>query len=362
MKILIMGFTKLKYMPYMNFYLNNLDCEKNEVHMLYWNRDLKEDITINKKIVYHEFKLYQEDEVAKYKKLKSFYKYREFALDMIHEGAFDFIIILHTLPGVLILNELKKHYKGKYILDYRDSTYEENSVFKKMIYSLAQHAKTTFVSSDAFRKYLPNDVDIHTSHNILLDSLNHRHEKGKYGVKSDKIRIAFWGLIRHEEVNQQIISKIGSDERFELHYYGREQETALNLKKYAAEIVATNVFFHGEYKPEDRYEFVRNTDIIHNIYYDNNTMLAMGNKYYDGVIFYLPQLCMKGSYMGELSEERGIGIACDPYSESFSDDIYQYYITINSEDFIKQCDASMRTVLHDYERGQNIIKDVGTIL
>ena len=46
------------------------------------------------------------------------------------------------------------------------------------------------------------------------------------------------------------------------------------------------MFFHGDYKPEDRYTFVRNTDLIHNIYKDGNMMLAMGNKYYDGLIFY----------------------------------------------------------------------------
>ena len=64
------------------------------------------------------------------------------------------------------------------------------------------------------------------------------------------------------------------------------------------------MFFHGEYKPEDRYTFVRSTDLIHNIYKDRNMMLAMGNKYYDGLIFYIPQLCMKGSFMGEKCAEK----------------------------------------------------------
>ena len=46
MKILIMGFSKIKYMPYMNFYLENINADKNDVHLLYWNRDLKpEDVS-----------------------------------------------------------------------------------------------------------------------------------------------------------------------------------------------------------------------------------------------------------------------------------------------------------------------------
>ena len=34
MKILIIGITKIKYMPYMNFYLDNIDATVNEVHYL----------------------------------------------------------------------------------------------------------------------------------------------------------------------------------------------------------------------------------------------------------------------------------------------------------------------------------------
>ena len=43
MKILLAGFAKIKYMPYVNFYLDNIDREKHEVHLVYWNRDLAEE-------------------------------------------------------------------------------------------------------------------------------------------------------------------------------------------------------------------------------------------------------------------------------------------------------------------------------
>ena len=73
MKILIIGFTKLKYMPYMNFYLDNIDTKKNDVHILYWNRDLKdEDLSKFKDVTLHEFKCYQEDDVSKLSKITSF--------------------------------------------------------------------------------------------------------------------------------------------------------------------------------------------------------------------------------------------------------------------------------------------------
>jgi len=172
MKTLIIGFTKLKYMPYMNFYLDNIDKEANDIHLLYWNRDCREeDLSKFNTITLHEFSYYQKDEVPKISKLKGFRKYRRFAKNVLRENCYDFIIVLHTLPGVLIVEELVKRYSGKYILDYRDFTYEGNAPFRKIIHAIVHHASVTFVSSDAFRKYLPADAVIYTSHNILTDSL-----------------------------------------------------------------------------------------------------------------------------------------------------------------------------------------------
>lgn len=360
MKILIMGFSKIKYMPYMNFYLENINADKNDVHLLYWNRDLKpEDVSAFSNIKLHEFYRFQADDVSKLSKIGSFIKYRKFALKVLNIEHFDFIIVLHSLTGILIADKLKKSYSGKYIFDYRDSTYESFAPFKKIIGDLVKHSYATFVSSDAFRRFLPasESSKIYTSHNLLTDSLNHREEKEKYGVPSDKIRIAFWGFIRHEEINREIIKKLSCDNRFELHYYGREQQIALNLKEYAAQTGAVNVFFHGEYKPEDRYTFVRNTDLIHNIYKDGNTMLAMGNKYYDGLIFYIPQLCMKGSFMGKKCAEKGIGFECDPFEEDFTDKVYEYYSKLKYEEFKKNCNAELDTVLTDISKGKSIISE-----
>lgn len=337
-------------MPYMNLYLENIDTSKNDVHVVYWNRDLKpEDLSGYKDITLHEFACYQEDDVSKLLKIGSFLKYRKFVKKIIKKGGFDLVISLHTLPAVLVFDKIKKHFKNKFILDYRDSTFEGLAPFKKMVGDLVKWSCATFVSSDGFRVFLPESEKdkIHTTHNLLTDSLSHRNEKLLYGTKSKKIRIAFWGFIRYEEINKEIIKKICNDERFELHYYGREQQTARNLKKYVAEIGAENIFFHGEYRPQERYEFVKNTDILNNIYSDNNAMRAMGNKYYDGAIFYIPQLCMKGSFMGECAENAGIGYACNPHDDNFADKIYEYYAAINCQEFKENCDEELNRVLNE---------------
>lgn len=355
MKILVIGFTKIKYMPYMNFYLDNIDSNANDVHVLYWNRDLKEeDKSFLSGVTFHEFRCYQEDDVSRISKLRSFSKFRHFAIRTIKEGKFDFIVFLHSLTGVLIADELKRQYANRYIFDYRDSTYEGFLPFKQIVGMLVKHSYATFVSSDAFRRFLPESesAKIYTSHNLLMDSLNHRDDKRKYGIPSKKIRIAFWGFIRHEGINREIIRKIAADTRFELHFYGREQQVARNLKAYTDEIGASNVFFHGEYKPEDRYKFILQTDIIHNIYFDSNTMLAMGNKYYDGIIFRIPQLCMVDSFMGKTITKKCIGLEVWPYDENFTDIVYTYYTNIDRNIFITSCDEATADVCSEYDKGK----------
>ena len=357
MKILVMGFSKVKYMPYANFYLDNLDGEAHEIHFLYWNRDLKEeDLSGFHGVKFHEFKVYQEDEKTKISKIKNFFKYKKFVTRLIKKEQFDFIIFMHSLPGVLIAKLLTKKYKQRYIFDYRDSTYESFGPFKKVVGKLVKNSYATFVSSDGFRKFLPEEKNIYTSHNLLLDSLNHRDEKEKYEVKSDKIRIGFWGFIRHEELNKEIIKKVAADDRFELHYYGREQQVAKNLKLYSQAIGAKNIFFHGEYKPEDRYVFVRETDILHNIYCDVNMMLAMGNKYYDGIIFKIPQLCMESSFMAQQVVKRVVGIKCNPNKDDFTEKIYQYYTCLNRKVFEENCNAALKKVLEDYNQSVEVIR------
>lgn len=361
MKILIIGFTKVKYMPYMNFYLDNIDKNKHEVHILYWNRDLlNEDLSKYTGCIFHEFKCYQEDDVSKFSKIRSFIKYKKFTKKFLLNEKFDFLFVLHSLPGVLISDILKKKYCNKYILDYRDSTYERFALFKKILGTMVKNACATFVSSDAFRRFLPEDCTdkIHTSHNFLLDSLYHREDKKLYGISSDKIRIAFWGFIRNEDLNKEIIRKLYNDERFELHYYGREQQVARNLKIFISELAAKNIFFHGEYIPEQRYEFIRKTDIIHNIYYDNNTLLAMGNKYYDGIIFRIPQICMQGAYMAEKVQDKEIGLSCNPYDDDFADKVYNYYISINEINFKQNCDVELEKILREYEQGVLLIESI----
>ncbi|MBQ7045355.1 MAG: hypothetical protein IJN65_02560 [Clostridia bacterium] len=359
MKILMIGMAKVKYMPYLNFYLENIPKENNEIHLVYWNRDLKdEDLSAYTNITFHEFRCYQEDEVSPSSKIFSFIKYKKFVSRVLKSEKFDFVIALHSFPGVLNANILTKKFKDKYIFDYRDLTYENYGFYKKIINKLAANSKATFISSGGFKKnfFKENHSKLINSHNLLSDSLNHRRPPHTR-ADDEKIRIAYWGLARHTALNKKIIDKIAADNRFELHYYGREQKCALDLKEYTKQIGADNVFFHGEYKPVDRYEFSKNADIIHNVFYSTNTMLSMANKYYDGLVFCLPQIATEGAFMAKCIEDAKVGISCNPNNDDFLDKIYDYYKSIDLNEFNENCQKELDRIIAEYNYGSQFIKD-----
>jgi hypothetical protein len=164
------------------------------------------------------------------------------------------------------------------------------------------------------------------------------------------VRLAFWGFMREKRLNECIIKAVSEDKRFELHFYGRELNVSIKLKDYAKKIGASNVFFHGEYQPEERYEFIKKIDLIHNIYAEStNMMLAMTNKFYDGIIFYVPQICMSGSHMGMIVQEKEIGFSCDPYKKNFLNEVFEYYQHIDRKKFILSCDNCLKKCIEEMD-------------
>lgn len=354
-KILIIGFAKINYMPYLTFYLDNIKNNFDyDISIIYWDRNLGGDDPKIDGIQYYSFNYYLSDNVAIYKKIRAFLKYRKFAKKIIMKEKFDMYIFLHTFPAFLLQNKVSKK-GGRYIFDYRDITYERYYFFKKIIENIVCKSRCTFISSEGFYKYLPISPKIIKVENLDWNYYSHREKIIR--EKNDKIRIAFWGFIRSEKINIKLIDAISTNEKIELHFYGREQETAIKLKQYCEKNRVSNVIFHGEYKPQERYEFIKNIDLVHNIYENyGNMKYAMANKYYDALLFYLPQLCIKDSLMGKKVENYKIGLAVDLNDSKISEKIVQYYQRLDLDEFRMNCDNVLKKIAIQYEKAeQNLI-------
>lgn len=357
-KILLLGFGKIAYMPYMNLYLDNIIDDKVEFDLIYWNRDGRPDVEIPLRIrCSYMFEAHLEEQIPFREKIKYFYNYRKFVLNILKHNSYDKIIVLHTTPGLTLLDYLIRHYKGRYLLDFRDISYEYIPIYRSLVGALAKNSKVVLVSSSAFRKFLPKKIPAYTVHNYLNDSLNYRRIRFVRDRKRKIIRIRYWGLIRQAAVNEKMMNIFGNDTRFELHYHGRMQQAGREMELYARQKNYRNIFFHGTYMPKERYEFALNTDILHNVYdIDPTTGNAMGNKYYDGIIFGIPQICAKGSHMGDTIEREDVGFTIDLNDTTVANRVWNYYQALNWNEFDENCDLALNEKIAEQKDTVNIIR------
>lgn len=354
-----MGFAKIKYMPYLRLYLDNIDSEKNEVHLLYWDRDISKDTEIDLPVKKHLFSEVMDDEIPRYKKVSAFLRYAKTAKSLIEKEKFDFIVVLTSIPAVLIADVLLKSYKEKYIFDYRDFTYENFPVYKYTIGKLVKNSFFTVYTSEKHLKYLPKSEKLIVVRNFVTDFQLYRNAKNEIHKKTDEpVKISYWGILRDEAFNKKIIDRFAKDKRFIVNFYGKKQRTVANLEKYCSEKQIENIKFFGEYEEKDKYDFIKNTDILYNLYNITGTEgMAMGNKFFDGVMFYIPQICTRGSFMGENAEKYGVGKAIEPDSPNFCDDIYTYYNSIDKNTFINSCDKLTEQIMNEYNSVAEKIKN-----
>ncbi len=361
MRVLFLGFSKIAFMPYMHLYLNQLNKDT-MADLVYWERDGLADSEVPK--VFTNIWKYcghiEESEPIK-KKMLHFYRYRKIVLKVLqNDNLYDLIVVLHSTTGLPVLDILIKKYKGKYILDYRDFSHENIDWYKKLVGKLARNAKVVCISSSGFFNYLPVIDNIYPVHNYLADSLNHRNvRKVSHSRTSKPIKLRYWGLIRHIESNLAIINAVKNDSCFELHYHGREQGEARSMIEYCKSNNISNVYFHGLYKPEERYNFAADTDLLLNTYNnDKVTINATGNKYYDGIIFYIPQICTQGSLMGNIAAKNHVGIVVDLSGKNLKDDLINYYNRIVWEKFESDCDLALENIICEQNSSNDIIRSV----
>lgn len=354
MKILIIGFGKLKYMPYLNIYTKVIKekIKSGRFDLYYWDRDKSDDISapnLFTKIIKYNGSV---TEKSLLKKIPHFLRFRNRLIRLLKYEKYDRLIILHSTPGLLILDYLKRK-KINYLLDYRDFSHENNFIYRRLVNMLFKYSAISFVSSEGFKTYLDKKNNYNIIHNLPEDTVV-VNKKDSFDRK--KIVLRFWGLIRHFEINKGLINRIAEDSRFELHYHGREQNDAIKLKNYCKEINVQNVFFHGEYFPHEIASFCTETNIVINIYDNKKRMkYAVSNKYYDSLLYKIPQLCTFGSYMGKRVEDRKIGISLNVFDDEFTDHLYRYYSELDFDVFNQMCELELTRILKEQDIAKKLI-------
>lgn len=327
--------------PYINKYLENMDCD---FDIIYWNRDGIDENIKARNVYSFDYKLELED--GKWRKIKGYWHFMKCAGKVLGKNRYDGVILLQTIAGILLRRVLKKHYLGKFILDIRDYTLEKNCLFFLLEKDVINASTITVISSEGYRKFLPpfeRYVVVHNNRTIndsvVVNIRNRQKERSK-------LIIAFIGRILYQEQSKKLMNLFKNDTRFELWFIGADAE---KLTSFCERNNISNVKISGRFLPENIMEYYKDVDIINNLYGNNDPRLdfALSNKLYFAAQLCMPILVCKGTYMEEISVGYGFGYTFDIDDEKACDKLWEYYHNIDWDNFREKCDTFLKKVEKD---------------
>ena len=152
--------------PYVKDYEKLLRNNGIEYDFIFWNRSGGHIIAYNGDAKAHTFNW--QTKKSKLSKLLPFLLWSGFARKVLRKYDYDFLIVCTTIPAILLADVLLKKYKKKFLLDIRDFTYENISIYKALEKKLIAIAGMIIISSKGFLTWLPEDADYVYTHNLTL--------------------------------------------------------------------------------------------------------------------------------------------------------------------------------------------------
>ena len=330
----------LKYCPYITRYIERLEQNNVKYKVYFWNRS---GFKLNLPSQYVYYDCSSKLTKSKWGKGIDFLKFRAWILKCLKEENPNKIIALSTLTGVVLGKNL--YCKDvPYIFDIRDYSYEHIRPFFSIEKKVIESSTFTAISSKCFECFLPHSKYV-IAHNFDRNDIK---AGASYKKTDGKIKFVWNGVVRYFEFQKQYIDALKNDERFEIVFHGDGPELHL-YQEYCKNNNINNVIFTGLYDNEKKYELLKDASILNNCYgYTHNAgnklKYAVSNRFYDGMIYHIPQLVEPEGYKPKWAKKLGIGVSFMA-NDSFADNLYEYYINIDGQVFDNSCNNALKQVI-----------------
>lgn len=332
----------LKYCPYISRYIERLENAGIEYKVYFWNRS-NFSLNLSDKYVYYN----QESDLKKSKvqKLLDFVRFRKWLIGQLEQNQHNKIIALSTLSGVLLGRYLYSK-KGKFIFDIRDYSYEHIAPFYSVEKRVIENSAFTAISSAGFKAFLPEHEYV-IAHNFNRNDII---PEAKFVKTEGQISFVWNGLMRYFEFQTKYLDALKNDPRFKIIYHGDGPELD-KYKEYCTANGFTNVQFTGAYVNSEKAKLLSEANILNNCYgylhgAGNKLKYAVSNRFYDGIIYHIPQLVETEGFKPEWANKSGIGISFPPDSD-FADKLYEYYQSIDANSFDQACDHELKKIIDE---------------
>ncbi len=340
----------LKYCPYLARYTERLEKQSIPYRVLFWNRG---NFTLNLPENYVYYDSPSDESLGKLQKLKDFFAFRKWVINQLKKSKSDGLILLSTLTGVLLFDKIKK-YNKRYIFDIRDYSYEHITIFREIEKKIINNSYFTAISSKGFRAFLP-EHDYIIAHNF---NRNEMIENPKFKKQNLPLKLVWNGTVRFFDFQKRYLDALKNDDRFQLVYHGSGTDLE-KYKEYCANNDIHNVIFTGAYDNKDKVRLLKDAAILNNCYggRDGDQLkYAISNRYYDGLLYHIPQLVETDDYKAEVTSKCGVGISLNAGS-TFADELFAYYENIVADEFDIACTKALEDVIKEDNKYINKIDE-----
>lgn len=328
--------------PYLAKYERVLNDNNIPFEVVFWNRTPQTNISTfsqNKNYVFINLKCKD----SRIGKVNSFFSWASQVKKIIKQRHYSHLILLSTVPAILLYSSLRFNFRNKYIFDIRDYTYEDNTLFKKVVMSIIKQSSFTTISSKGFWDWLDYSDKIIVNHNITV---NNKESSWLPPVFSDnkKVNFAFVGNVRLDMQTEALLHKLKNDPRIDQYFYGRILPSC-NIQAIKEEAKISNLYLMGPFDSDDKQRIFDQVDLINCVYAnskdDNNIPLGdstpLPNRLYDALVFMRPIVASKGTYLAKLVDEYNLGVCINGFSPDARDKIIDYINHFDSELFKDGC-------------------------
>ena len=284
--------------------------------------------------------------------------YRRFVKLVVKKRGYDRLIILTTQTALLISDVLLKKYRGKYIFDYRDKSYEYIKPYSMLVNALIAASMETVISSEWFADNLTDKKKYILAHNLQKEFLSYRKSECVKKNDGEKLIAGYIGALRSYEYHKWLIDCFKNDKRFDFHIYGCGDDVE-RLKEYSKRL--DNIFIHGAYLESEKYDIMESFDIMcYNYPYSYVNDGAVANKYYDSLIMKKPMFVNSKTVLGRFIAENQMGVAVEENKFDICDKIYAWYIKFDPAEFVRTCDMYLDKYIEEdkafYRQIKNALK------
>lgn len=354
-KIGIVACVKPGLMPYLDKYRAVLDEQSMAYDVICWDRNgsISESEKKGNVIIFraHGFAAPSDcTDVSRWRKLVPFAQYSRFVRTQIRRHQYDKLIVLTSVPGTLLYDVLLGPYRGRYIFDYRDCSYERFWPYAWLMHRIADQSAFTAVSSPGFSRYLPSEKLVLCHNNGAVPDTEDLPDFEPLPFTRAKTTISYIGHVRYAAMNEAIVRQLANQDDFELRYIGNGAAEQF-LHELAHELKANNIVFHSRFDPQHKPDFYLDADLTNNVY-GNRTIevqYALSNRLYESAYYGRPILTSSQTMMCKTVTEYGLGFGVELPGDDLREAVAAYRKMFDYRRFRNGCRQFLAKVRRDDE-------------